>query len=184
MKKVILLSAMFFMCLAAGAQNLFTAIQENDALAVKYLLNKGANINAQDADGRTPLIIAASNGQERIARLLLCCSNPDVDVKDNNGNTALMLACQNNRVNEMYLVATHFPDVNLRNKNGRTALMIATEANNIEAVKYLMAHNANASAKDKQKLTAMDYAKKTNNAQIIDLLNGSASAANNTSVGR
>lgn len=32
----------------------------------KYLLEQGAELNCQDADGRTPLICAASNGQSQI----------------------------------------------------------------------------------------------------------------------
>jgi ankyrin repeat protein len=51
-------------------------------------LEKGANVNAKDEQGNSPLINAVKNNHDR-AVLLLLQRNPDVDVKDNGGNTPL-----------------------------------------------------------------------------------------------
>jgi len=63
---------------------------------VKSLLSSpGADVNARDDRGSTPLLEAARYGHDDICRLLIA-AGADVKVKDKDGNTALMLAVQGN----------------------------------------------------------------------------------------
>jgi hypothetical protein len=55
------------------------------------LIDHGANINAQDDDGYTPLIVACYKGLADIAQLLIE-KGADVNAKDHEGLTALRLA--------------------------------------------------------------------------------------------
>lgn len=56
---------------------------------IKQLIKKGANVNAQDDFGNTPVHIATKNFQaENLA--LLVSYNPKLDTQNNNGNTPLM----------------------------------------------------------------------------------------------
>lgn len=55
------------------------------------LLARGANIDAQDRDGRTPLMHAISGQYETIVNLLLS-KNAQVNIKAHNGDTALLIA--------------------------------------------------------------------------------------------
>lgn len=59
---------------------------------IKFLLNCNANINLQDKDNRTVLMVACISNKTRIARLILQGMSPDTDlsVRDSNGCTALM----------------------------------------------------------------------------------------------
>ena len=65
--------------------------------ATKYLLERGADINAQDGDGRTALIVAVIGGHDDTVKLLLHW-RADVNVIDAAGRTALAEARgRNNR---------------------------------------------------------------------------------------
>jgi ankyrin repeat protein len=58
---------------------------------VKLLLEKEANVESKDNDGKTPLLWAAWIGHEAVAKLL-SEKGADVESKDINGNTPLSMA--------------------------------------------------------------------------------------------
>ena len=63
---------------------------------VKSLVSSpGADVNAKDERGSTPLLEAARYGHNDIARVLIA-TGADLKVKDKDGKTALMLAVQGN----------------------------------------------------------------------------------------
>ena len=55
---------------------------------IPLLLEADAQIDAQDITGMTPLIFASANGKEAAVRELLK-GNPNLDLKDQFGKTAL-----------------------------------------------------------------------------------------------
>jgi ankyrin repeat protein len=67
-----------------------------DGSAFRLLLEHGADINAQNQAGRTPLHRASFNGAVEVVRLLLE-HGADVEVKDKYGKTALQLAAREGR---------------------------------------------------------------------------------------
>ncbi|MDE2598449.1 MAG: ankyrin repeat domain-containing protein [Rhodocyclaceae bacterium] len=84
--------------LAGGAQlntdgwsALQYAVFAEQAEMVKYLLGKGAKVDARAPNQQTALMLAAKNGNAAIAQLLLK-ANADPELKDQNGDTALVLA--------------------------------------------------------------------------------------------
>jgi len=57
----------------------------------KFLLSKGADVNAKNPKEATPLILAAGDGQKsRLAKLFIL-NGADVNAQDNDGNTPLIL---------------------------------------------------------------------------------------------
>ena len=93
-------------CLAQARRplhgRLFTAAAQGDLAAVKSLVARGANVNARDATGETPLMRSAYGVETEIATVL---SSPDVarwllshgasvNAKDRGGETALILAAK------------------------------------------------------------------------------------------
>lgn len=62
-----------------------------DFKKAKDALEKGANVNARDNQGLTPLMYAAANGHEEILELLLEY-NADIHARNKKGRTALWLA--------------------------------------------------------------------------------------------
>ncbi|HJP93782.1 MAG TPA: ankyrin repeat domain-containing protein [Pyrinomonadaceae bacterium] len=73
---------------------LFRATREGNTDMVKALLSSpGADVNATDERGSTPLLEAARYGHEDICRVLIA-RGANLKSKDKEGKTALMLAVQ------------------------------------------------------------------------------------------
>lgn len=73
---------------------LFRATREGNTDMVKALLSSpGADVNATDERGSTPLLEAARYGHEDVSRVLIA-AGANLKSKDRDGKTALMLAVQ------------------------------------------------------------------------------------------
>lgn len=73
---------------------LFRATREGNTDMVRSLVSSpGADVNATDDRGSTPLLEAARYGHEDITRVLIA-AGADLKAKDKDGKTALMLAVQ------------------------------------------------------------------------------------------
>jgi uncharacterized protein len=103
---------------------------------IKLLLDKGARVNTQDRDGRTPLREAAWHRAPQIVETLLD-HGALVNVQDKNGWTALMMAADGNQVEVIKVLTRRGADLNLRNANGNTALTVA-KAKNHSAEAYAL----------------------------------------------
>ncbi|KAF5229133.1 hypothetical protein FAUST_10605 [Fusarium austroamericanum] len=104
--------------------------------AIRLLFSRGAQVNAKALDGRTALHNAAMTGDEQTIKLIL--SHPDINVNicDDNGNTALFLAARwvdskglpkhDNAFNTLL----HHPGVHKEHRNnlGQTILVQAVVA--------------------------------------------------------
>lgn len=93
------LSLVFVSCARQTARNtqtdaLFRATVEGNTDMVRSLVSSpGADVNATDEHGSTPLLEAARYGHEDITRVLIA-AGADLKAKDKDGKTALMLAVQ------------------------------------------------------------------------------------------
>ena len=76
---------------ADGSAALYTAIVFDSLEIVRTLIENGANINAVDKDGLTPLMCAARNSKVEAATLLLE-KGASPDAKAANGNNAWAIA--------------------------------------------------------------------------------------------
>jgi ankyrin repeat protein len=124
------------------------------------LIQAGAEINAQDPYGVTPLSFAAISGSlETIQRLLK--SGANVKAKDVDGRTALIetLTTENDlppeTIEELIQAGS---EVNVRIYGGLTPLMIAA-AGNSRILKALIRAGADLNAVDDQGATALRWAK-------------------------
>jgi ankyrin repeat protein len=86
-------------------------------------------VNAADADGRTPLMLATRAQRSQKGWLcvdkLLQLSQTNVNIADRQGRTSLHFACLRGRVQIVLALLEADCDVNAADRNGQTPLYIA-----------------------------------------------------------
>jgi ankyrin repeat protein len=81
-------------------EGLITAIQANDLPAVKESLEQGAEVNARDNGGWTPLMIAANYSSTPEIVTLLLEKGADALAKDEDGKKAIDYAKENDQLKD------------------------------------------------------------------------------------
>ena len=118
---------------------LMWAIKNYKIDIAKYLIKAGADVNAKDKKGNTPLHYVSIdydryNKQIGLAEALIE-AGANVNAKDVKGNTPLHYV-ENVLLAEILIEAG--ANVNAENKKGQTPLMMATGRGKLELVKYLV----------------------------------------------
>jgi ankyrin repeat protein len=139
----------------------FELVKSGTTQNVQAAIDKGADVNAHDNHGRTPLFLAAANNKNPVVITTLLKAGADIKARDKDGRTALMGAAsfnQNPSVITTLLKAG--ADIKAQSKGGATALMRAAMHNqNPEVITTLLKAGAYAKVKDNAGKTAFDYAK-------------------------
>jgi ankyrin repeat protein len=140
--------------------DIWVGAKEGDVNAVKALIRRGIDINAEDKDGDTALMIAAYYGHAGVVKALLD-AGADANKKHRYGGTALMSAAFKGHIEIVKLLLIHGTEVNARTYDGSTALMLAVtnrEESALDIIEMLLAHGADLNQKDDQGLTALMHA--------------------------
>nr|XP_033777072.1 LOW QUALITY PROTEIN: rabankyrin-5 [Geotrypetes seraphini] len=128
---------------------------------VQCLLEFGANVNTQDAEGRTPIHVAISNQHRVIIQLLISHSEIKLNVRDRQGMTpfACAMTYKNNKAAEAILKREPGAAEQMDNK-GRNFLHVAVQKSDIESVLFLISVQANVNSRvqDASKLTPLHLA--------------------------
>lgn len=103
---------------------LITATADRNVPVVKALLERGADVNARDEEGETPLMIAIFLQDAWLTKAILN-SGANVNLRDKQGASALVFAVDNNDIDTVRALLNKGADVNAANKSGVTALMDA-----------------------------------------------------------
>jgi ankyrin repeat protein len=144
----------------------------------KLLLDKGADIEARDPEGLTPLIKAAAYGRTGVAALLIE-RGAQIEARDAGGGTALIEAACDCAVATMpdtfdviQLLLEKGANINARNNEGNTALMVASNGGVVKTniVKLLTENGADVSIKNNRGETALMIAKGSEVPDVVKIL--------------
>ena len=104
----------------------------------RLLINNGANIEARESVGRTPLCYAAVFDNIEIVRLL-CDRGAEIEARDFRGMRPLHWAAMNGHISIIKeLIEKKDAEINARDNGGRTALTVAREEKKDVIVNYLV----------------------------------------------
>ncbi|KAJ1524187.1 hypothetical protein ONE63_010710 [Megalurothrips usitatus] len=115
---------------------------------VKTLVEHGANVNAKDVNGHTPLHIAIQNQHPPIITLLLCHPSIDLSIRDKTGLSpfAAALTVRNHKAAQAIL--DKMPNAAEQTDNkGRNFLHTAIQKNDSESVLFLLSINVDVNSR-------------------------------------
>lgn len=138
---------------------------------VARLLKEGADINAVDGFGDTPLLIAVTNNKEDIAKILLE-NNANVNLANHLKETPLHIVTKNKESEIVKILLKKGADVHAIDSTGNTPIYNAVKTDQLDIITLLINAGAKITAKNISERTPLYYAR---NFDVIKLLlkNGS-----------
>ncbi len=114
-------------------------VKSGDNVKLLQLLSLGYSVNQRfpEADGGTPLHVAASEGLSLTAHILIQ-AGAELDTLDDEQNSPLMLACIKGRVEVTRYLLKAGADLTLKGDDGMTCLHLATQNGHLECVHLIL----------------------------------------------
>ncbi|MBV2146268.1 MAG: ankyrin repeat domain-containing protein, partial [Wolbachia endosymbiont of Pissodes strobi] len=195
---------------------LHLAVDTNRLSVVKLLLDRGASVNAKDENNKTPLDLATEEDMIEILKkaqldqgLLINARNGNLDkvkdliaqdanleTKDNNDNTPLHNACNNDHLKVVEYLIEKGASLKAKNKDGKTPLdlaiqkghtdivqmikqiqsdlneklLSAVKSSDLNKVEDLISQGAILEVKDSNGNTLLHYASQNNHLEVVEYL--------------
>lgn len=153
-----------------GETALHLAARYARADAAKRLLDAGADANAQDNTGRTPLHAAVAADAQGVFQILIRNRATDLDSRMYDGSTALILAARLAVEGMVEELITCHADVNAVDELGKSALHWAAAVNNVDATIALLKNGANKDMQDLKEETPLFLAAREGSCQAVKVL--------------
>jgi len=150
-------------------EDLMEAARDGNVERVRQCLQDGAEVNARDKDGTTPLMWTAAYGRADAMKTLLD-RGASLETRDLYGWTALMRTSLHGSSDAMKALLERGADLEAKSQDGWTALMRVAYSNQAQAAGLLFQHGVNLDAKDHEGKTALDIAQENDHHVIVDLI--------------
>jgi len=171
MKRLILTSVLAG--LIAGqvqASALLDSVRAGKNDAALQLVREGADVNAAESNGTTPLHYAVYQGDLPLVNSLIA-AGADVDTVNNYGSSPMSEAATLGDYDIMKALLEAGADPESTNNYNQTALMIVARTNKVETAKLLLEHGADVNAKESwQGQTAVIFAAGQSQPEMLKLL--------------
>ena len=151
--------------------DLIHAIRSAGPKEYRSALVSGANVNARDAEGMSPILMAAIADKPDCIRDLVK-HGADVNSADLKGNTPLHIAAGKTYPDTLNALLEYPVDIDVHGSLGRTPLMDAARLGNPEAMKLLIGKGADVNARDAKNRTPLMHAARAskNSRESVKLL--------------
>jgi ankyrin repeat protein len=176
-----------------GNTPLILAAKHGDFAIVKELVMRGANLKIKNNDSYDALLALANytmqyplevgKGKKKNEQIpvtteghlktaaYLIQNGANVNEMTRDGNTALILAANLNKLKLVKLLLSKGAGVNAQNQKGDSALIVASTKGYAELICPLIRKGADTHLKDNEGKTALQYAERYDQQEIIKILN-------------
>ena len=160
-----------------GTTALHWAAHGDDPEILDLLIQAGANVNATNEYGVTPLSLACITGSAvTIGALLQAGGDPEARTS---GETALMTAARTGGLDAVNVLLAHGADVRAKDpSSGQTVLMAAVAEAHPAVAHVLLEHGADLHAKSQAGFTALAFAVRAGDLESVKLLLAAGAGAN------
>jgi ankyrin repeat protein len=153
----------------SGVTALWHAAHVEDIALVQLLLDRGADIKAENNNGTTALHIAAEKENRAVAQLLLD-RGADVDAKRRSGETALHIAAKYGSKTVAQLLLDRGTDFNAKTRSRETALHAAAKYGSEIVAQLLLDRGADVDVKNESRETALHVAAEQGSETVVQQL--------------
>ena len=156
---VLVLRYLFYLYLYDWNHYLVDSCRKGDISFAHEALRNKADVNYQNSEHESPLIVACSHHHLEILKMLLEVENCKLQLYDTNGKTALAIAVEHGYLEAVKLLVEKEEDmIETTSKDGSSPLIIASCEGHLHVVDYLMKRGANVNWKNQYGINALQAA--------------------------
>ena len=154
-----------------GETVLHKACNEGYKELVQYLVVSYPDIlTIRDKWGQSPFLVSGYSGSVELVKYLIS-KGCDVMYKDNDGETILYKACDENKLELVKYLVEKCPELlTMRDEDGQSPILVAGKSGSVELVKYLIAKQCDVLDQDDNGLSVLHYACKVGNTEVVQYI--------------